>query len=224
MNKSAILIYVLGAVNAVLGLISAIGSTCPTLTPPTEGVLAIISTYQWMFFITTGLSYLAAIFWFVLLWAFYTGKDWFYKTAVLMAFLGAISGFIPAAIVISNGMAFSPSLMRAFAYLALLIVLILPPIKTSVDSQISGTTPDVGSVVNFASLMLFGVGLLLMILPFIMPATHLIGGIQYYDFAGIQFFGGLGAVLFASTLVSLNRLHPSLFANQLHMHRLVLEE
>jgi hypothetical protein len=106
-----------------------IGSSCPTFNPTTDtsSALYIMNELQWVFIITTLLTYVAAIASGGLIWALISRKTWFYPVALATSIVGLASGLIPSLLVISNGMSFSPSLMRTVVYGIVLLLLLLPP-------------------------------------------------------------------------------------------------
>ncbi len=192
---------VLAALAGVLGIISAYGSTCPTLDPPTDPTskLYIMYVLQPVFVVTTALTWAVGFAWFLLLWAIIKLKNWSYVSAVLVSLIGALSGFIPAILVMTNGMPFSPSLMRAFLNLFILIYLIMPSKATTIKTLIvSGTSTGISSSVIVY--ILVAVGILLMLQPAMVAWTHVIDGVYEYGLEALQFFSGLFAILMASSI------------------------
>lgn len=96
------------------------------------------------------------------------------------------------------GMPFSPSLIRTVVYLVILLVLMIPFTKKTIYGYFAeeSSTSESGSDIAKLSLVLFGFGMVLIIQPFIMPGTHVIDGVIYYGFEGLQFIGGLLCLLF----------------------------
>jgi len=209
MNKKILVVLVLLAAAAGIGIISAIGSTCPTLNPPTTGALSIMGDLQFVFFITTALTYVVAILSGILIWAYWTKKEWSYNVTLVSSLLGTLSGFIPAIIVMSNGMKFSPSLMRAVINLMILLIIVIPSVKSEVTTFLSGSksTDNIGKQISQMSSVLFGFGFMILIALVLLPSTHIIEGVNYWDFDLIQlysavtsFIGGL-SMLFGGFLI-----------------------
>ncbi|MCF2136915.1 MAG: hypothetical protein K9W43_06675 [Candidatus Thorarchaeota archaeon] len=212
MDKIVRNLSVLSAIAAVLGIVSGYGSTCPTLDPPTDPTskLYIMHTLQPVFIITTALTWAVGIAWILLIWAIISRKAWFYTSAVLVSLVGALSGFIPAILVMINGMPFSPSLLRAFLNLFILIYLVLPfkapTIKAVFTASSTVTTGITSSIVMY---MLIAIGIVLMLQPIVVPWTHVIDGVYEYGLEALQFFGGLFSVLLAGSIKLSERIHAT---------------
>lgn len=69
MNLKIALLLILEGAAAAIGLVSAVGSTCPTLNPPVTGYLSIMRDLRLVFVLTTELTYVAAIGSGILAWA-----------------------------------------------------------------------------------------------------------------------------------------------------------
>ncbi len=208
MQKTVRNLSVLATLAAVLGLIDAYGSTCPTLNPPTDPTskLYVMYALNWVFLVTTSLTWAVGFAWFMLIWALRTGKSWFYTTSVIVSAVGALSGFVPAALVMANGMPSSPSLMRAFLNLFILIYLVKPARAAQIKDLFvtGGTTPGVSA--KTMMYILTAVGMLLMLQPIVVPWTHIIDGVYEYGYESLQFFGGLFSVLLAGSIALSERL------------------
>jgi hypothetical protein len=190
---------------AAVGLVSAYGSLCPTLNPPPMGPLSIMKDLQLVFIFTTAVTWIVSFAWMFLIWALWARKSWFFKIALITAIAGFLSGFIPAALVMLNGLSFSPSLMRAIGNFIIIIVLLVPSIKKGIEAHITETnTSFKGSTESdIASLayVLLGFGLLMFVQPFIMPITHVIDGVNVgYEFELLQYYGGIFFILLAMFL------------------------
>lgn len=210
---------------AFIGIVSAIGSSCPTFNPggleSTSALLPVMMDLQWVFILTTLLSYAAAIVSGVLIWALIAKEVWFYPVAIITSIVGIASGLTPALLVILNGMSFSPSLMRTVVYAVVLILLLLPPFyelkfKTtegieisSKDAQISENTAETSvksSMMTVVSLIIMSIGIGLFIQPFMVTSSHLINGVNYFTNGPLYTYFGialiiLSAVIFASTYI-----------------------
>ncbi len=201
--------FLIGAA-AAIGVFSAIGSTCVSLDPFWQkGPFAIAEDYSEVWFITYFVTWFAALAWGVLVWAYWARKAWFYPAALITSIAGIIGRGIPAVLMSigffstpRTGLLFTPSWVSAILNLVILIILLLPKfkqeIKEHMEEPASSSGGNVGSqVANFA-FVLFGLGIVMMIQPFIMP-THIIDGINigvdkygYLLASGLlQFFGGL---------------------------------
>ncbi len=202
MSKTTISLYLLSGVAAARGIVSAVGSTCPTLNPPPAGPLSIIADLQIVWLITTAVTYLVSIAWGVLAWALRARKEWFYKIAIITSAAGILSGIIPVILLLLNGMRFTPSWFRVIINLIILILLLLPQVKHGIQEHIaqgkSGSFgSSVGSQVSSFAIVLFGFGVVLLLQPFIMPATHIIDGVNIgYEFEALQFFSGFYCLIF----------------------------
>ncbi len=193
---------VLAAIAGVLGVISAYGSTCPTLSPPTDPTskLYIMYTLNWVFLITTSLTWAVGFAWFLLLWGLMTRRSWSYMASVLVSAVGAASGFIPAALVMANGMPFSPSLMRAFLNLFILIYLLRPSAAGEMKTALSLEAPGTGISADVVTYILVAVGILLMLQPIVVPWTHVIDGRYEYGYEALQFFAGLFSLMLGGSI------------------------
>jgi hypothetical protein len=205
------LVLILEAVAFIIGIISAIGSTCPTLDPRQMGfqlgtnipdpakqpVVDMMTNLQFVFITTTTLTYVAAIASGVLIWALLTRKEWFYKTTLIVNVVGAITGYIPYFLVKSAGGG-SPSIMRAVVYTITLLVLLLPFIKSPLAEYIQEKKEiktSFGSDITNMSIIAVSVGLITLTQLIIVPSmhsytfAHVLG--FYLDFIAIQLYGGL---------------------------------
>ncbi|MHA1246371.1 MAG: hypothetical protein ACTSPE_03530 [Candidatus Thorarchaeota archaeon] len=209
MEKIVRNLSVLAALAGVLAIISAYGSTCPTLDPPTDPTskLYIMYVLQPVFVVITSLTWAVGFAWFLLLWALKTNKRWFYTTSVLVSLIGALSGFIPAILVMANGMPFSPSLMRAFLNLCILIYLLLPSRANQIKALLVSGGPSTGITASTVMYILVAVGILLMLQPIVVPWTHIIDGVYEYGYEALQFFGGLFSILLAGSIKLSERMH-----------------
>lgn len=206
MGKWLKYIYVLIGLTAAIGLVSGIGATCTTfdsawwqMTNSKGGyTFAIIGANQPIFILSYIVTWIVALVWGVLGWALRERKQWFYKVAVVNSVGGILSGMIPVWILFYeyfqsygvNGMPFTPSWFRALANAALLIILILPRGKNSINTHLSEKSAtggkSVGTQVANFSLVAFGFGLVMLIQPFIMPMTHQIEA-DVYMYIGREF-------------------------------------
>ncbi len=212
MEKIVRNLSILAAVAAILGIISAYGSTCPTLDPPSDPTskLHIMYTLQPVFIATTTITWIVGFAWIILTWAFITQKTWSYFTAVLVSLFGALGGFIPAILVMTNGMPFSPSLMRAFLNLFILIYLVLPSKAPTIKAAL--TTPGIvssGATTSILTYILVAVGIVVMVQPFAIGWTHIIDGVNEYGLEAVQFFGGLFSILLGASMKLSERLHST---------------
>jgi hypothetical protein len=201
---------------AFIGIVSAIGSSCPTFNPTTDtsSALYIMNELQWVFIITTLLTYVAAIVSGGLIWALISRKTWFYPVALATSVVGLASGLIPSLLVISNGMSFSPSLMRTVVYGIVLLLLLLPPFyelrfKTSErDSEApskfsSDSTEKIDTkttIISTVSLMLMSIGMGLFIQPFMVTSSHIIDGVNYFINGHLYIYFGI-ALMVASVIL-----------------------
>lgn len=201
--------FLIGAAAAV-GVVSAIGSTCVSLDPFWQkGPFAIAGDYSEIWFITYFVTWFSALAWGVLIWAYWARKTWFYPAALIASITGIIGRGIPAILMSigffstpRTGLLFTPSWISAILNLIILILLLLPKfkqeIKVHIEEPASSSGGSVGSqVANFA-FVLFGLGIVMMVQPLIMP-THIIDGVNigvdrygYLLSSGtLQFFGGM---------------------------------
>jgi hypothetical protein len=208
-RKTTILLILSGAA-AAIGLVSAIGSTCTTFDPQWWKVasFSIIEDFQLVFILTYIVTWLAALAWGVLFWALRVRKPWFYNSALITSIAGFLSGFIPVAILFYEwwasygvtGMMFTPSWFRTIINAIILIVLLLPAMRSEIRDIIEEKSAlpgmSVGTQISDFAFVLFGFGIVLILQPFIMPATHIINGVNVgYDFEELQFFGGFICLL-----------------------------
>ncbi|QEE15749.1 hypothetical protein DSAG12_01576 [Promethearchaeum syntrophicum] len=197
-------IIILEVIAAIIGLISAYGSSCPTFTPPTDPTssLYIMNQMQWIFIITTLLSWAAAIGSGVLVWAIKKNKKWAYITAIITNITGFISGLIPALLImLIGGSSFSPSLLRTFIYLIILILLLIPSFKEALFEDES----EKGSVSTNLSAVLIIPGLILSLQTLIVAPTHIIDDVNVYMYNSLQLIGGLVMVAIGLFVFAIGR-------------------
>ncbi|MFW9854588.1 MAG: hypothetical protein ACFFFG_05990 [Candidatus Thorarchaeota archaeon] len=217
MSRKTTILLVLSGAAAAIGLVSAIGSTCTTFDPQWWKVpsFSIIADFQLVFILTYIVTWLVALAWGVLFWALRVKKPWFYNSALITSIAGFLSGFIPVAILFYEwwasygvtGMVFTPSWFRTIINAVILIVLLLPVMRTEIQSMVEekATLPGMstGTQISDFAFVLFGFGIVLMLQPYIMPATHIINGVNVgYDFEELQFLGGI-LTLFLGVLIRL---------------------
>jgi len=206
------ILYILIGAAVAIGIVSGIGSTCTTFDPIwwRNPSFAIIGDLQIIFIVTYFATWFTAILWIVLFWALSKGKNWFYKLALLNSVIGILGGAIPSGILFyeywasygNSGMRFTPSWFRTIMNLVLLIVLLLPKIRREIHNTIEANRSITGGSSGFETglaqlaYVLIGFGVVLILQPFFMPATHIIDGINVgYDFEALQFFGGLFSII-----------------------------
>jgi hypothetical protein len=174
------------ALAAAVGIISGIGATCVTFDARwwTLAAFSIVEDYQMVWIICYFVTWFVGILWIVLYWALKSGKSWFYSVSIVNCVLGFFSGAIPSILLFyedwasygESGMKFTPSWFRAIGNLIILIVLLLPKMRSNISAHMAEKSGAVGGsigsqVANF-SMVVFSFGILLIIQPFIMPMTH----------------------------------------------------
>ncbi len=218
MKRKITTLIVFESLAAFIGIVSAKGSSCPTFSPTTDTTspLYVMNELQWVFILTTLLTYVAAIASGGLIWALISKQSWFYPVAVITSIIGIGSGLVPSLLVILNGMAFSPSLMRTVVYGIVLILLLLPPFyelrfKTSYgdskDSTENNSKPEKveiidakTSIVSAISLIVMSIGVGLFILPFMVTSSHIINGVNYFTNGSLYTYFGI-ALMLASVIL-----------------------
>jgi len=207
------LLYVLSGAAAAIGVVSAIGSTCVSLDPFWQkGPFAIAGQYPEVWLITYYVTWIAALVWGVLFWAFRTRKAWFYPVALINSIAGTLSRGIPAVLMSigffskpRTGLLFTPSWLQAILNLAILILLLMPAFKQGIKDHMeeagASSGGSIGSQVTSFAYVLFGFGIVMMIQPFIMP-THIIDGVNIGSSYGyllasgmLQFVSGLFCIV-----------------------------
>jgi len=174
---------------------------------------------QWVFIVTTLLTYVAAIASGGLIWALISRKSWFYPTALITSIVGLASGLIPSLLVILNGMSFSPSLMRTVVYGIILLLLLLLPfyelrsissegdskasLKDNSSSDNTEKTDTKTSIVSAISLILMSIGFGLFIQPFMVTSSHIINGVNYFANGHLYIYFGI-ALMLASVFLFLS--------------------
>ncbi|NHJ01150.1 MAG: hypothetical protein EAX86_03365 [Candidatus Heimdallarchaeota archaeon] len=206
------ILYILIGAAIAIGIVSGIGSTCTTFDPIwwRNPSFSIIGDLQIIFIIAYIATWFTAILWIVLIWALSGGKDWFYKIALSNSVIGILGGAIPVGILLyeywasygNSGMRFTPSWFRTIINLVLFIVLVIPKIRTEIQNTIKsnssaiGGSSDLGTGLAQLAFILFGFGVVMILQPFIMPATHIIDGVNVgYDFEALQFYCGLFSIV-----------------------------
>ncbi len=209
MRKSNLVLLITEIFATVIGLVSAYGSNCITFDIDTTLVTlksgnyayGIVVEYQWLWYITTTLTYLAAIASVVITWALIKRKAWFYTPALITAFVGAITGWTPFLLIVLDG-GFTPSFLRGIFYTLVLVLLIIPSIKRGVETRLNETEAEraitdsgdkSASVTTYALIL----GVVLMAIPSITAATHdttmIMHGLNYLQIASIVFYLGLAS-------------------------------
>ncbi|MHA2105344.1 MAG: hypothetical protein ACW981_18095 [Candidatus Hodarchaeales archaeon] len=198
MQKTILILLLVDVIAATIGVISAIGSTCPTFIPSTSEALSIMMDLQIVFITTTTLSYVSAIGCFISIIVLYKGKDWFFNLTLISAIIGFLTGIIPAALVMMNGMSFSPSLLRTGAYLLLIIVLFIPGLRKTINKHIEDIQEEknvnIDTLVSGLSTVSLGIGLMTLIQLMIVPETHIFEGIKFYNYYHIQLIFAIGMI------------------------------
>ena len=90
MQKSIIVLILVDAIAATIGIISAIGSTCPTFIPSDSEALSIMMEQQILFITTTTFSYVAAIGCIISIVGLFKGKDWFFNITLISGIFGLL--------------------------------------------------------------------------------------------------------------------------------------
>ena len=138
----------------------------------------------------------------------------FYHIAIINCIAGALGRGIPAVLMSigffstpRTGLLFTPSWVIAILNVVILIVLLRPAFKEGISTHMeeagASSVGSVGTEVAEFSFVLFGLGIVLMVQPLIMP-THIIDGVNIgVDRFGtllasgtLQFFGGLMCFVF----------------------------
>ena len=199
MSGKKITIIVMECLAALMGLISAYGSSCPAFNPElidkieSPELYSVMTSFQWVFIITTILSYVAGVGSLVMIWALATKKKWFYNTALAIAGLGCITGLIPYLLVTLNGGG-TPSHLRAIIYgVLILMLLLIPGMRLELKDNISLDNVEEKSTATNISAILFFPGTLLWVQTLIVAPTHMLGSVNVYMFKSLQI--GIGLVL-----------------------------
>ena len=201
---------------ALMGLMSAVGSTCASFTPekinPVEspGLYAALTTYQGVFITTTILSYIAAVASFVAIMALIKEKSWFYNIGLGTGILGFVSGLIPYLLVTIHG-GNTPSYMRTIIYGIVIVLLIHPENKEFFkDFKQSGEDIIKESKTETIASLIFYPGVLLWIQTYIVAPSHMLGSVNVYMYATLQIGMGLlliaiGILLFITSKIQVTR-------------------
>ena len=190
MSGKKTMIIVMECLAALMGLISAYGSSCPAFNPDlidkveSPELFAVMTSFQWVFIITTILSYVAGAGSLVMIWALVKKKEWFYNTALIIAGLGCITGLIPYLLVTLNGGG-TPSHLRAIIYGVLIILLLIPGIRLELKDNIGVENVEEKSTATNISAILFFPGTLLWVQTFIVAPTHMLGSVNVYMFKSL---------------------------------------
>ncbi len=208
MKGKRITILIMEVLAALMGILSAVGGSCPafnparilelepgeTLTESSIALHAVMSQYQWAFIILNILTYIAAVGTMLMIWALAKRKKWFYTTALGIAILGCVSGLIPYYLVTLNGGS-TPSNMRAIIYGAVILLLLIPGFRKdlkgniAMDKQIENNTAD-----NTLSALFFFPGILIWVQSLFAAPSHVLGN-NVEMFQALQI--GVGLVLTA---------------------------
>ena len=208
MKRKRITILIMEILAASMGILSAVGGSCPAFNParileiePGEtlkessiALHAVISQYQWAFVILNILTYIAAIGTGLMIWALTKRKKWFYNTALGIAILGCVSGLLPYLLVTLNG-ASTPSIMRAMIYGAVIILLLIPGFRKALKENIAiDDQIDPSSTNSTLSALLFFPGVLFWVQSLFAAPSHDLGN-NVQMFQALQI--GVGLVLMA---------------------------
>ena len=212
MPKGAYITFItLEVLAGLMGLVSGYGSSCPTLNP-LENDYQIIFDYQWLWYITTSLTLLVGIVSFVLVYALMNRKIWFYNVALITAFVGFISGGIPYYMITTYTDGGTPSNIRMYINLVIIILLLIPALKKGLSSRMNMTDEEIkeesSSKTETASVMSFSVGIATVIMGFAVSITHDINGTQYFPYLVATFYVGLFLILSGLGLLILSKLLP----------------
>ncbi|MHA1775445.1 MAG: hypothetical protein DRO88_04710 [Promethearchaeia archaeon] len=186
MKGKRITIYIMEVLAALIGMLSAVGGSCPAFHPerildvePGETVSAssqalydVMMPNQWAFITLNILTYTAAVLTLVMIWGLAKRKKWAYNGALYTAILGCLSGFIPYLIVTLGG-ASTPSYMRAIVYAIVAILLLMPGFRKAFsgkdDLQKSGVSGE-----QISAFLIFP-GILIWIQSILAAPSHMLG-------------------------------------------------
>lgn len=225
-------LYILTGAAAAIGVVSAIGSTCVSLDPFWQkAVFAIAGEFSEVWLITYFVTWLSALAWGVLFWALMTRKAWFYPVALINSIAGALSRGIPALLMTygffqtpRTGIMFTPSWIIAILNVIILIILLIPAVKQGIGGYMEevGTSSEgsVGKEVAQFAYVLFGIGIVMMVQPFIMP-THIVDGVNIASSWGyllasgaLQFYSGLFSILLGIFMQIVGRLIDVVYSSK----------
>ncbi len=220
MSKGTYITFItLEVLAGLIGLVSGYGSSCPTINPTgvdSAGdpyIYQIIIDFQWLWYITTTLTLLVGIVSFVLVYALINRKSWFYNVALITSFVGFITGAIPYYLIITNTDGGTPSYMRMYLNLLILVLLLIPAIKKGIEKRSGMSEEEIkeegSSKTETASVMSFSIGIATIVTGFVVSITHDINGTQYFPYLVATFYVGLFLILSGVGLLILSKLLPS---------------
>ncbi|MHA1673400.1 MAG: hypothetical protein ACTSYI_07210 [Promethearchaeota archaeon] len=226
MNGKKISIYVMEIMAALMGIVSAYGSSCPafdpekllivdageTLSENSQILYGVITQFQWVFYLAIVLSYAAGVFSLIMIWALAKRKSWFYTTALITALVGFISGFTPWFLIFLQGGS-TPSYVRTAIYGILIVLLLLPPYKKAFKDNIANSTvSDTSSTTTSGDLsaFFFFPGMLLWIQSLLAAPSHIFNNVDVYMLKAVQIGLGLMITAIGIGLFAISKLrHPT---------------
>ncbi|MHA1887333.1 MAG: hypothetical protein ACTSX0_04855, partial [Promethearchaeota archaeon] len=201
---TSFVVLALFAVTAALTLLSAYGAVCVTWDPkysepPFSMAFAYVMENLVVFRIANIITWLGALFWGYVIFAFLTQRKGAYIMALLTAIVSFAAGLVPALISdlskVNEETPFSigsPHWARTFANLLVIIVLLIPPVRRSVVKFASTENRFTGNVAKqlmMMSLFFFWLSMISFLGTNFMASAHVISGFNYWQLVEIQSLG-----------------------------------
>ncbi len=226
---TSFVVIALFAVTAALQLLSAYGSVCAAWNPFWQARFAYVGQNLLIFQVSNVITWAGAVFWGYVIFAVLTQKKWAYWMALGTAVISFIMGIIPAMIAdlakwtganqgpVKVDFAIgSPHWARTFANLLVIIVILIPPVRKSVQKFASAENKFTGKVaqqIMLMSMFFFWLSLMSFLGTNFMASAHVVQGVNVWQLVEIQTIGAYATLITGVSMLSggfiLKQFNPS---------------
>ena len=226
---TSFVVIALFAVTAAVTLLSAYGAVCAAWDPFWAMRFAYVGENILIFRISNVLTWVGAVFWGYVIFAVLTQKKFAYLMGLLTAVVSFIVGLVPAIIAdtaswMSNNEGpvkvpwaiGSPHWARVFANLLVILVLIIPPVRKSVQKFASAENKFTGKVaqqIMLMSMFFFWLSLMSFLGTNFMASAHVVQGVNLWQLVEIQSIGAYATLITGVSMLSggfiLKQFNPS---------------
>jgi hypothetical protein len=214
-------VLALCAITAALTLLSAYGAVCVAWDPfwtrelgaPGSGVH--MMQYVWdnllLFRISNIITWVGAVFWGYVIYAILTQKKGAYLMALGTSVVCFIMGLIPALIADLDGVDAenpfeigSPHWARTFANFLVILVIVIPPVRKSVQKFASAENKFTGNVAQqlmIMSMFFFWLSIMSFLGTNFMASAHVISGVNIWQLVEIQTIGAYATSVVGASML-----------------------
>ena len=189
------------AITAAVQLLSAYGSVCVTwnYAMPYTMSFPYVGENLFLFKLSNIVAWLCAFFWGFVIYCTLTQKKMAYILALISSFLSFVFGLIPAMLAdlskVDAETAFSigsPHWGKTMASALVLILLIIPPVRNSLQTFVSTENKMTGNIsrqIMMMSLFFFWFSFVSLLGTNFMAGAHMVNGVNYWQLVEIQSIG-----------------------------------